>query len=78
MSSARNKIYRFSIQINQQQYSRYYRGAASAVEVFAENGQRLRFPASRLRPFLSHTGISGRFQLTVSEDNRFIELIKIG
>ncbi|WP_244151839.1 DUF2835 family protein [Malonomonas rubra] len=56
---------------------RYYQGAASNVQVYAENGQLLRFPASRLRPFLTHTGISGRFQITVSSENRLIEFKKI-
>ncbi len=77
MSTARNIVYRFSLQIDQQQYLRYYQGSASTVQVYAENGQLLRFPAARLRPFLTHTGISGRFQLTVSSDNRFIDLTKL-
>lgn len=77
MNAARDKTYRFRIQINQQQYLRYYQGAASTVQVYAENGQRLRFPASRLRPFLTQSGISGRFQLRVSSDNRFLDLTKL-
>ena len=77
MSTAGQKHYRFSIQINRQQYLKYYQGAASTVQVYSENGQLLRFPASRLRPFLTHTGIQGRFQLTVSAENRFVELCKL-
>jgi len=77
MHTAQKKHYRFSIQINQQQYLKYYQGAASTVQVYSETGQLLRFPASRLRPFLTQTGIKGRFQLTVNADNRFIELKKL-
>jgi hypothetical protein len=77
MSSTRQRQYRFSIQLNQQQFLRYYQGSANTVQVYSECGKRLRFPASRLRPFLSHNGIFGRFQLTVSAENRFIELKKI-
>jgi len=77
MKSVRQKRYRFSIQIDQQAYLRYYQGSACTVQVFSECGQRLRFPASRLRPFLTHTGIQGYFQLTVSPENRFIDLKKL-
>jgi len=77
MRASRNKIYRFSLHISQQQYLRYYQGTACNVQVYAENGQLLRFPASRLRPFLTHTGISGRFQLLISPENRLIDLKKI-
>ena len=76
MSVAR-KHYRFSIQLSQQQFLRHYQGAASTVQVYSECGQRLRFPASRLRPFLTHTGIAGRFQMTVNAENRFVDLKKI-
>jgi len=77
MTTARPKHYRFSIHINQQQYLRYYQGSASTVQVYSECGQLLRFPASRLRPFLTHTGISGRFQMTVNAENRFLDLKKL-
>ena len=77
MNQARQKNYRFNLQISQQEYLRYYQGAASSVLVFSENGQRLRFPASRLRPFLTHTGIHGRFQMTVDTQNRFVEMKKL-
>ncbi len=70
------KIY-FRLQISQQQYLQYYQGTASAVQVIAENGQNIQFPAIRVRPFLTHSGIHGRFCLTIGEDNRFINLEKL-
>lgn len=76
MNQVRQKKFRFSIQLSQQQFLRYYQGSASSVQVFSECGQRLRFPAARLRPFMTHNGISGRFILTVDAENRFINLKK--
>lgn len=69
--------YRFSLQISQQQFLRHYQGTAGSVQVLSHCGRRLRFPASRLRPFLTHTGIMGTFVLTVDARNRFIDLKKI-
>jgi len=77
MTSARQQQYRFSIQISQEEFIRHYQGSANAVQVLSECGRRLRFPASRLRPFLTHSGISGRFLLTVDVGNRFLDLKKI-
>lgn len=73
-ATRQQKHYRFSIQISQEQFLRYYQGSAGAVQVYSECGQNLRFPASRLRPFLTHSGIHGRFQLTINADNRFVDL----
>jgi len=70
--------FRFSLIISRQEFLRHYQGTASAVQVMSECGRRLRFPASRLRPFLTHTGINGRFVMTIDADNRFVELKKIG
>ena len=64
----------FSIQLSQQQFLRYYQGTANAVQVVSECGRRLQFPAAKLRPFLGHAGICGRFRLTVDEHNRFLRL----
>ncbi|OEU71817.1 MAG: hypothetical protein BA864_06645 [Desulfuromonadales bacterium C00003093] len=77
MNVPQKKSFRFSIHLSQQQFLRHYQGSASAVQVISECGRRLRFPASRLRSFLTHSGISGRFQLTVDADNRFLDLKKI-
>jgi hypothetical protein len=77
MTTARQQQYRFSLQINSQQFQRYYQGTASSVQVHSHCGRRLRFPASRLRPFLTHAGISGTFVLTVDTNNRFLDLKKI-
>lgn len=69
--------YYFRLQISQQQFLRYYEGSANAVQVVSECGKRLHFPAIRLRPFLTHTGINGRFLLTIDHNNRFIDLRQI-
>jgi len=78
MTTAGQQQFRFSLQISQQEFLRHYQGSANAVQVLSECGRRLRFPASRLRPFLTHTGINGRFLLTVDPSYRFLELKKIG
>ncbi len=77
ISPARQQHYRFSLQLNQQEFLRYYQGVVSSIQVMSHCGRRLQFPASRLRPFLTHKGISGTFVLTVDAENRFVGLKKI-
>ncbi len=74
MTTQSKKQFYFRLQISQQQYLQYYQGTANAVQVVSECGKRLHFPAARLRPFLTHNGIHGRFRLTIDDNNRFIDL----
>ena len=77
MTTQTNKQFYFSLQISQQQYLQYYQGTANTVQVVSESGQKVKFPAIRLRPFLTHTGIHGRFRLTIDNNNRFIDLQRL-
>lgn len=65
---------RFSLNLSSDQYLRYYRGAARAVQVRAEDGRMVRFPAAALRPFVTHDGVQGEFELILGEDDRLLEL----
>jgi len=38
------------------------------------SGRTVRFPANRLRSFVTHEGVQGRFELIVGADNRLLEL----
>jgi hypothetical protein len=68
---------RFSLDISSDDYLRYYRGEAQMVQVTAEDGRRIRFPASNLRPFVSREGIRGSFEVTLDQENRLLELRKL-
>lgn len=69
---------RFFLQISARDVLRYYRGEASMVAVTAEDGTRVRFPASNLRPFLTHAGVHGRFALRFDTEHKLVELRRIG
>ena len=71
------KKFIFRIRMTQQQFLRYYQGSINSVQVVSESGQTLRFPAHRLRSFLTTTGISGRFALIVDQHNRFVRMEKL-
>jgi uncharacterized radical SAM superfamily Fe-S cluster-containing enzyme len=69
--------FRFSLNISSDDYLRYYRGEASMVQVTADDGRRIRFPAANLRPFVSREGVQGRFEITLDKENRLQDLKKL-
>lgn len=58
-----NKI-TFSIKISSEEYLKSYQISGCLVSIVADDGRRLKLPAKHLRPYLTHTGILGRFELT--------------
>jgi len=69
----------FSLDISRSAYLSYYEGVASEVVVQTEEGFTIRFPAARLRPFVTTSGIQGRFVLEYDDiNNQFQSLKRIG
>lgn len=70
-------IMRFSLAISSERYLAWYAGAASAVQVRADDGRTLRFPAAELRPFVTHDGIRGRFEIEFDDNHRLVGLRRL-
>lgn len=68
---------RFSLDISQDDFLRYYRGSAHSVLVQAEDGRRIRLPAVNLRPFLLEGGIRGRFEITLNDNNSLLDIRRL-
>ena len=64
----------FSLNISNEQYVAYYKGQVKHVSVVCDDGRRIEFPAEHLRPFLTHDGIHGRFEIEFDRQFRFIAL----
>ncbi len=62
---------RFSLSLSPERYLAYYQGAAQQVSVCAYDGRRLQFPASVLRPFVTHEGVHGEFAIRFDGNNKF-------
>jgi hypothetical protein len=72
------KRYEFHLTISPNDYLDYYRGIAKSVVVSIARGQSLEFPASLLRPFVTDAGIEGSFVLLCDENNKCIDLRRVG
>ncbi|MGV6806383.1 MAG: DUF2835 domain-containing protein [bacterium] len=60
-----NSTFILTLKIGAEEYQKLYAGQVRDVVARANNGQTVRFPASVLRPFVSHQGVYGTFELEV-------------
>ena len=65
------------LRISVDEFQRLYEGTAKDVTARSQDGLRVRFPAKILRPFITHSGISGKFLIQFDDDNRFKQIEKI-
>ena len=65
---------RFSLYLSSEQYLAYYQGHAKNVSVVSDDGRRIEFPAEHLRPYLTHEGIRGHFEIEFDQQHRFVAL----
>jgi hypothetical protein len=71
------KTYRFYLDIPYHQFLSVYQGIHSAVRTKTSTGQIIEFPARKLQVFLTKQGIQGYFELTVTEQNKFVAIKKL-
>ena len=69
--------YIFSLHLSRDQFLDYYKGSGKGLLVVSECGRTVSFPPLRLIPFVTNNGVSGRFLLTVDNNNRFVSLKRI-
>lgn len=68
---------RFRLDISPELYLSYYQGAVRSVIATGRDGRRVQFPAERLRPFVSHDGVRGEFELEFDANHKFVALRRV-
>lgn len=68
---------RFRLAISAEDYLSYYEGVAKQVIVRAEDGRRLRFPASAIRKFVTREGVNGLFEISFDASNKLIGIERL-
>ncbi len=64
----------FHLDISSEKLQRYYKGSINSVSVIADDGRRIQFPVSSLRPFISHAGVKGNFVMSVDANYKLIDI----
>ncbi len=68
---------RFHLDISPELYLSYYQGAVRSVIATGRDGRRVQFPADRLRPFVTHDGVRGEFELEFDVNHKFVALRRV-
>jgi hypothetical protein len=55
-----------------------YSGHANRIMAQSRDGRRVSLPAHHFRPFLTHTGIHGSFELEFSLEGELLSLRRLG
>lgn len=66
-----------SLNISSDEYLKAYQGAGKNVFAKDLEGRNVRFPASILRPFVTHSGVHGVFQIEFGETGKFSQIRKV-
>lgn len=66
-----------SLSLSAAQCERYYAGHIKYVQAQSDDGRQIRFPAQALLPYISHTGVQGRFVLRFDDQHKFIEMARL-
>lgn len=65
------------LNISSEQYQRWYQGSAKTVTTQALDGRRVCFPANILQPYVTHSGIKGRFVISFDLKGKLLAIDKI-
>jgi len=65
------------IRIDAQQWLAYYRQPNTRVQARALDGRLVELQANKLQRFVSHSGVSGTFRLSLDGQNKLLDIQKI-
>jgi len=67
---------RFRLEINVQEYLRYYQGEVNSV-IVSTGGKTIQFPASALQKHVDQNGVNGSFRIFFDSNNKMISMERI-
>lgn len=66
------------IHLTAEQFLTYYQGRTNRVLAYSRDGRSVSLPTHHLRPFLTHDGVRGTFQLDVGPDGKLLGVKRLG
>ncbi|WP_119394566.1 DUF2835 family protein [Salinibius halmophilus] len=66
-----------TIHIDEDRWLATYRGQVNKVFAYTDDGKSVQFPTKLLTPFVTHSGIHGRFRIYFDRQGRFQTIVKL-
>lgn len=70
--------FRIRLDISPDMMEEYYAGRSTTVFAISEGGVSVQFPARLLRPYMTHEGIHGLFELITDREFRLQDFRRLG
>ena len=67
---------RFSVSLSYDESKVFYTGSKNRLQVTAFDGKSINLPWSALQPFLSTSGVQGRFIITYDGGGKLLSLVR--
>ncbi len=68
---------RFQLHLSYDQYLAVYQGIAKNINVVADDGRRILFPAGNVQRYLTKDGIHGYFEMELTAQHKFVNIKKL-
>ena len=72
-----HKVMQFYLRISYDDYLLVYQGHAKSIIATATDGRLVQFPAEVVKPYLTHSGIQGFFEIVFNRCNKFQSIKKL-
>ncbi len=66
-----------NLTLSNEKLERMYAGSAKTVLAQCSDGRSIRFPVGILRPFVSHQGVAGEFQIVFTDEHKFVAINRV-
>lgn len=66
-----------TIHIDEERWLATYKGQVNKVFAYTDEGRSVQFPTKLLVPFVTHSGIHGRFRIYFDASGRFVDIVQL-
>ena len=77
MTNKARQYFFFSLNVPYHQCQAMYEGGLPNAILTAENGKRVQIPIGHLKQCINSSGLKGRFRLSVDENHKFLEFVRV-
>ncbi len=65
------------LHIDQDEWLKIYRGETNIVYAISRDGRSVQFPANILNKYVTHSGISGSFVISIDDHGKFQSIVRL-
>jgi len=72
-----DSVFYVQLNISVSEFQNYYAQNINSVMTHSHDGRLIQFPANALQPFVTHSGVQGKFKLVIDKNARLKSINRI-